>query len=419
MLRVTKVTVLEVEVNFLKEKRKIAQSEMEYSKSINSLRKVLANYDENKGNEANMKNDHHNSVIRHELENCKKIGKDYRSKICKVKILRAEYLSSIKFFLEIWQKEEEKVLDRSRKAIKAMLNAEQALTQGNDMNFKEIADKLNNVSLDQELFDMNAKMKEIEMKIEKVCCLTIDENIKVILEKYEDYCSERGSAENFDIDEIKNESMFSLSIRFNKEKKDITNKVMSIIENCWKGNDFIEDDSKWFKDCLKNKENREIFCFCMNYYRKNGEFVVCLKGYKLLSKLLIIYIDAAEIDMDVASILDLIILSETYYCTFKNDEDVDTKIFLQEFISYHPFLRSEKLWNYVLETQLKEIINNEIEAIMSEEKMNKFFCNLSTYSHNMVNFGMDRSFIEGLIQEYASKCKISSVYKENLNVIYK
>jgi len=168
---------------------------------------------------------------------------------------------------------------------------------------------------------------------------------------------------------------------------------------------------------MKEKKARRIFGECMNASRKQGIFFMSSKGYKCVADLLNTLLTIISSDDDIDCAMNIIIMSQTYYHDFKSSKGPAQKVFLQQAIVKHPLWRSEAFWTKALKSPWNSQPNEDKseEASAEDQKMREF-ANLTTLTHNMLLFEVERETVEVLILSYAVSKELSEMHVNALKV---
>eukprot|EP00826_Nyctotherus_ovalis_P006184 TRINITY_DN1143_c0_g3_i4.p2 TRINITY_DN1143_c0_g3~~TRINITY_DN1143_c0_g3_i4.p2 ORF type:complete len:247 (+),score=66.90 TRINITY_DN1143_c0_g3_i4:167-907(+) len=202
----------------------------------------------------------------------------------------------------------------------------------------------------------------------------------------------------------------------NKETQEQKNALQKILGTCWE----IEPDLppleiQQFDEIVKSQSGRQLFCECFNVFRKKGLFSLSHKAYALVSKLLYIFADHASQNSDFASIMPIVILSETFYTAQTDMNGLTSRVYLQEALSKHPCFRSETFWTTLITYPLNGEMQKPAEGELPEERkfreMHEVFSKLGTYAHNMLQFGMEKKLVEFIVFKYAQDNSLSEHYK--------
>ena len=228
-------------------------------------------------------------------------------------------------------------------------------------------------------------------------------------------------AENFDLIEYNN---FDIPLEEEKLRcKFLTLKILSFSHNTkFYSNQFSDinpEEVEELEKMLNKKYNRVAFIQKLSQFRATGVFEFQEKEFNILIDLFNKIIKIVENKEDYDSVINIIILSQTYYIMKNNQKE-----YLQKYIMNNYLFKTKKFWDAFL----KYSINKEIEEskkteeingisnenkIIDEEKFNNIvFAQLLPMTDNMIEFGLDINIVEQIILPIIKKYKISPEYSE-------
>jgi len=122
-----------------------------------------------------------------------------------------------------------------------------------------------------------------------------------------------------------------------------------------------------FKENILDANHRNIFCDCLNQYRKNGIFQMKESSFSNITKLLLIILDQCFSKYDIAIALRIMILSQTFYTTILSNQTTE-QIYLQNGIISHQIWKEKKFWeNATMCKILLDEIDDEMKSNNSSE----------------------------------------------------
>jgi hypothetical protein len=133
-------------------------------------------------------------------------------------------------------------------------------------------------------------------------------------------------------------------------------------------------------------------------------------------------LDITEQDIDYNSVKNTILLSQTFYYENENKE----KIYIEESIKNHHYIKKIDFWKNLIEYMISEEINrqyepndNNFKEKKEEEKQNIIakicFTQLISYVNVMQQFGINKNQINELITLFSNKY---SIVENDLEQIY-
>ena len=213
-----------------------------------------------------------------------------------------------------------------------------------------------------------------------------------------------------------------------EEEKDI-NKAKSKTKENKKdnfNNEITKKDIDELNHLLNEHRNRVVFLQELSEYRTKGKFELKSQTFEILGNLLNTVISTIERDKDFHAVKNVIILSQTYYV--KNNDN--TKIYLQKLIQNNKLFKSKKFWEDIIDYSIsKEIVtsvNNDVKngtllTINSKEnddkKSNIAFSQILPYADNMLDFGLDKETINEIIFPIINTYKINEESIEAIKAV--
>ena len=228
-------------------------------------------------------------------------------------------------------------------------------------------------------------------------------------------------AENFDLIEYNN---FDIPLEEEKLRcKFLTLKILSFSHNTkFYSNQFSDinpEEVEELEKMLNKKYNRVAFIQKLSQFRATGVFEFQEKEFNILIDLFNKIIKIVENKEDYDSVINIIILSQTYYIMKNNQKE-----YLQKYIMNNYLFKTKKFWDAFLKYSInKEIeeskkteeingISNENKIIDDEKFNNIVFAQLLPMTDNMIEFGLDINIVEQIILPIIKQYKISPEYSE-------
>ena len=213
-----------------------------------------------------------------------------------------------------------------------------------------------------------------------------------------------------------------------EEEKDINKEKSKTKENKKDNfnNEITKKDIDELNHLLNEHRNRVVFLQELSEYRTKGKFELKSLTFEILGNLLNTVISTIERDKDFHAVKNAIILSQTYYV--KNNDN--TKIYLQKLIQNNKLFKSKKFWEDIIDYSIsKEIVtsvNNDVKngtllTINSKEnddkKSNIAFSQILPYADNMLDFGLDKETIKEIIFPIINTYKINAESIEAIKAV--
>jgi hypothetical protein len=229
------------------------------------------------------------------------------------------------------------------------------------------------------------------------------------IQEEEKFLTVKKMLENFDLFES---NKYNLDIEEEKLRcKYLTLKILSFAPKSKLYSNKITKisitEEEEFEEMLKKKQNRVIFIQQLSQFRTRGIFDIPEKEYKILSRLFNKIAKLVESEEDYDSVINIIILSQTYYKNKNNKKE-----YLHNAIMNNELFKSKKFW----ETFIKYSIDKEIEKCKQNDKKNSkeneanygniAFAQLMSMINNMIEFELDINIIEEIILPIIKQYKI-------------
>ena len=167
---------------------------------------------------------------------------------------------------------------------------------------------------------------------------------------------------------------------------------------------FSEQDFNDLEKLIDSFDNRYIFIQRLTRFRAL-KYDLSLKYFIIIGKLLNSMLNKAENEEDYFSAKNCIILSQTYYFKYLKE-----KIYLKIYIQNCPIFKSQKFWDNLLDTLVKDC-EHKSSANLSENA----FGNMYTLINNMFEFGLNETEVKNIIQPKIEKYKLNKNYSKDLN----
>jgi len=158
---------------------------------------------------------------------------------------------------------------------------------------------------------------------------------------------------------------------------------------------------------VDEKINRIIFIQKLSQFRNRGIFQIPEREFKILSKLFNKIIINIDKNIDYECMINIIILSQTYYMIKEGKKE-----YLQKEIMDNDIFKTKNFWEtYVNFSIMKEIsvcpIGDNVEDKDIESRYsNIVFSQLVPITNNMIDFGLDINIIENIILPLIEKYHI-------------
>ena len=149
---------------------------------------------------------------------------------------------------------------------------------------------------------------------------------------------------------------------------------------------------------IDKKINRIIFIQKLSQFRNRGIFQIPEREYKILSKLFNKIIINIDKNIDYECMINIIILSQTYYVIKEGKKE-----YLQKEIMDNEIFKTKNFWEtYANFSIMKEIsvcpVGDHVEDEDIQAKYsNIVFTQLVPITNNMIDFGLDINAIENII----------------------
>ena len=167
---------------------------------------------------------------------------------------------------------------------------------------------------------------------------------------------------------------------------------------------------------MDKKMNRIIFIQKLSQFRNYGKFEIPKREYIILAKLFNKIIKNIDKNVDYDCIINVIILSQTYYAIIE-----EKKEYLQKEIMDNVVFKTKDFWeNFINFSIIKEISHCPINDNLKDEDIesrysNVVFSQLVPITKNMIDFGLEVDNIKSLILNVIGKYNIN---KEQTDTIF-
>ena len=359
--------------------------------------------------------------INQALKECKEAEKNYRGVIYAVKEAKADHVKAMGLVLDMYQKEEEERVQLIKNVLITMAGKEQELNAERGDKPDEYMEVVNKITKEAEVTKIISDIGPKDKNIEEITFKKVVSNSEAILLKFDAYYSKGGPMKPFDIEDARKSITKGVDDEVDEKSLEITNTLRKLLSHCWEAKGLSTPEKEKFKDIIKEKRSRKLFCECLNQYRKQGIFVMSQKAFSCVVELLCFYLSQAEIETDIDSALSVIIMSQTFYFEQKAIDGTVDRVYLQQAIARHKFLNNEDFWTKVLDFPLnKDDEPTELEPESEEERtfreMNEMYVKLGTYAHNMIQFSLDKKAVERIIFTYANSNGVPQQYINAIQV---
>ena len=225
---------------------------------------------------------------------------------------------------------------------------------------------------------------------------------------------------NFD---LLNLNDFDLSIEEEKLRcKYLTLKILSFSPSGKLYADKIppisDEEAVEMEKMVHKKINRTILIQKLSQFRTKGIFEFPEREYKILSKIFNSIIRNIDNNIDYDCMINIIILSQTYYMIKEGKKE-----YLQKEIMNNDIFKTKKFWEtYVNYSIVKELTNCQIgdnvkDQDIEERYSNIVFSQLVPITNNMIDFGLDINVVEKIINPLVQKYNIKKELAESVSSI--
>eukprot|EP00826_Nyctotherus_ovalis_P022585 TRINITY_DN1747_c0_g3_i1.p1 TRINITY_DN1747_c0_g3~~TRINITY_DN1747_c0_g3_i1.p1 ORF type:complete len:506 (+),score=140.43 TRINITY_DN1747_c0_g3_i1:200-1717(+) len=356
------------------------------------------------------------------LKDCKDAEISYRSFAYSLKEIRNNYIKATKLLLGRCQTMEEERVELIKNAMLTIIKKEQELNPFTELDLKDTWKMVSDIEKSNEVRQV-IKLLDPQIKmLEDVILNKIVSRVEKVLEKFNDYYAKGDFAIPFNFEAVNQAILSGNDSKLDSKAKAINDALTSILDQCWNGKKPNAAELSAFRDIIKLKEARQLFCSCLNCYRKEGLFCMSSNAFVCVAALLKELLVRVNEEKDVDCALSLIVLSQTFYCNGKLI-DGQTKIYLQQGIANDNLFKKREFWEQVLEQPLASEKETKPEEETAEEQKfmeeNEVFVKLGTYSHNMLQFGLPKEQVEAISLAYAKKKSLSKEYIDIIQVFHK
>ena len=151
-----------------------------------------------------------------------------------------------------------------------------------------------------------------------------------------------------------------------------------------------ENELEKVKSSLLKKEYRNFFLTFLSNQRKNGKYTRKKEIIEILGIILNKILDITEQDIDYNSVKNTILLSQTFYYENENKE----KIYIEESIKNHHYIKKIDFWKNLIEYMISEEINRQYEPKYNNFKEFPMNINSKNTFLNSFNFEINKHFNE-------------------------
>ena len=276
---------------------------------------------------------------------------------------------------------------------------------------KENFELIENNSIEKLNNQEKLRTKELTLRL-----LSFSKNIIKEIEEENDSINDKNkNEENKVIPENKEENINNIkeNKNDNDNKNDTENKYSITKEE-------VDELSK----LIENKGNRVIFLRKINTFRKYGDLEIPEREFNIICDLLNKTINIFKKENDIASMNNIIILSQTYYKIDSNN----SKIYIQKIIKKNGIFRKKEFWddlvNSIIIKEVQKHINKDMndpkfidsQRSMENQKYEKIiFAQMLPLINNMIEFDLDDDIIKSIVQILISYYKIN---EESSKTIY-
>ena len=187
-------------------------------------------------------------------------------------------------------------------------------------------------------------------------------------------------------------------LSFNQKSKLYSGKIPPITNN----------EVNELEKMMDKKINRTIFIQKLSQFRNLGIFQIPEREYNIISKLFNKIIKNIDKNTDYDSMINIIILSQTYYAIKEGKKE-----YLQKEIMKNDIFKTKNFWEtYVNFSIMKEISicpigDNYEDEDIKDRYSNIVFSQIVPITNNMIDFGLDINIVESIIQPIIERYNIS------------
>jgi len=399
----------------------------EYMQTFTEFEKNMEMFDKKGSELAPDKKDRITKRINKMLLKWKESEKNYKQQISLSREANKTFQENIAEILSEYQKIEENRVEKIKNCLEIYYKKENSYRPYVTLSSHELV--INQISKEFEIsliINEISKIKHISLIEDPPFNRAVSKYNK-ILQKFEDYYIKGLPIDDFPLENARMSPTNLLSTEPLNEKEQIMqNSIINAVASSWDGNVLQPSELEAFKENMKEIKGRKFFAEALNLYRKNGIFSMKETGFSLIINLLCIALDKIEKDLDIENALNLMILSQTFYCekvmpASAGVESKTEKMYLQSGIQHYEFWRKKELWEKAIEILInEELQNTQILKESNEDKdiriSNIIFAKLGTVGHNMLIFGVSKEITEEIILNYAKLKNLSESQQNFLKV---
>ena len=172
-----------------------------------------------------------------------------------------------------------------------------------------------------------------------------------------------------------------------------------------------DKEAEEIEKMMDKKINRNIFIQKLSQFRNKGIFEIPKREYIILAKIFNKIIKNIDKNSDYECIINIIILSQTYFVIVKGKKE-----YLQKEIMNNDVFKTKNFWETLINYSiLKEISNCPIGDNLKDEDIesrygNIVFSQLVPITKNMIDFGLEINIVKSLILPIIDKYHIDKEF---------
>ena len=185
---------------------------------------------------------------------------------------------------------------------------------------------------------------------------------------------------------------------------EIKNKVIDILNLDDKLN---EEGKKYIESIIETDIGEQVFIHCLSQLRTNGKFEKSKKFVEFIGEIMTKLIDYQKKKNNFKYMKSCLILTQTFYYINLSNE----KVYIQEFLLNHKWLKSANFWRNFIDSVLKNEFNKNNANKL--KKSDLLFTQLIPFVNNMNEFNIDNRIIIKVIDEFLIKYNYKDLVKSD------
>ena len=185
---------------------------------------------------------------------------------------------------------------------------------------------------------------------------------------------------------------------------EIKNKVIDILNLDDKLN---EEGKKYIESIIETDIGEQVFIHCLSQLRTNGKFEKSKKFVEFIGEIMAKLIDYQKKKNNFKYMKSCLILSQTFYYINLSNE----KVYIQESLLNHKWLKSANFWRNLIDSVLKNEFNKNNANKL--KKSDLLFTQLMPFVNNMNEFNIDNRIIIKVIDEFLIKYNYKDLVKSD------